>query len=112
MVTSWPKLGLALPTSAKGDLYHARDGPNATEERGGVAADSTRNGRAAGRATRGSGESKRLRCLPHRSSHCRGGSRASQDAGHPGHQIVGRVDETAEGVTRLRVGRRIGIAWL
>jgi propanol-preferring alcohol dehydrogenase len=30
----------------------------------------------------------------------------------PGHQIVGRVDETVDGVVRLRVGRRIGIAWL
>jgi propanol-preferring alcohol dehydrogenase len=30
----------------------------------------------------------------------------------PGHQIVGRVDETGDGVMRLRVGRRIGIAWL
>ena len=30
----------------------------------------------------------------------------------PGHQIVGRVDETGEGVTRLRVGQRIGIGWL
>jgi hypothetical protein len=28
MVTSWPELGLALPTSAKDDLYHARDGPD------------------------------------------------------------------------------------
>jgi propanol-preferring alcohol dehydrogenase len=30
----------------------------------------------------------------------------------PGHQIVGRVDETGDGVMRLEVGRRIGIAWL
>ena len=30
----------------------------------------------------------------------------------PGHQIVGRVDETGDSVTRLRVGQRIGIAWL
>src|SRR6516162_1373993 len=30
----------------------------------------------------------------------------------PGHQIVGRVDETGAGVTRLRVGQRIGIGWL
>jgi propanol-preferring alcohol dehydrogenase len=30
----------------------------------------------------------------------------------PGHQIVGRVDETGDGVTHLRVGQRIGIAWL
>ena len=30
----------------------------------------------------------------------------------PGHQIVGRVDETGDDVIRLRVGQRIGIAWL
>src|SRR5262245_14604815 len=30
----------------------------------------------------------------------------------PEHQIVGQVDETGDGVTRLGVGRRIGIAWL
>jgi propanol-preferring alcohol dehydrogenase len=30
----------------------------------------------------------------------------------PGHQIVGRVDEIGDGVTRLWVGQRIGIAWL
>jgi D-arabinose 1-dehydrogenase-like Zn-dependent alcohol dehydrogenase len=30
----------------------------------------------------------------------------------PDHQIVGRVDEIGDGVTRLRVGQRIGIAWL
>jgi alcohol dehydrogenase, propanol-preferring len=30
----------------------------------------------------------------------------------PGHQIVGRVDETGAGVTRLRVGQRIGMGWL
>ena len=29
-----------------------------------------------------------------------------------GHQIVGQVDEIVDGVMRLRVGRRIGIAWL
>jgi propanol-preferring alcohol dehydrogenase len=30
----------------------------------------------------------------------------------PGYQFVGRVDETGDSVTRLRVGRRFGIAWL
>jgi alcohol dehydrogenase, propanol-preferring len=30
----------------------------------------------------------------------------------PGHQIVGRVDEIGDDVIRLRVGQRIGIAWL
>lgn len=30
----------------------------------------------------------------------------------PGHQIVGRVDETGGDVMRLRVGQRIGIGWL
>jgi len=30
----------------------------------------------------------------------------------PGHQIVGEVDEIGDGVMGLRVGRRIGIAWL
>ena len=30
----------------------------------------------------------------------------------PGHQIVGRVDETGDGVMRLRVRQRIVIAWL
>jgi alcohol dehydrogenase, propanol-preferring len=30
----------------------------------------------------------------------------------PGHQIVGRVDETGNDVISLRVGQRIGIAWL
>ena len=30
----------------------------------------------------------------------------------PGHQIVGRVDETGDGAMRLGVGRRIGIGWL
>jgi propanol-preferring alcohol dehydrogenase len=30
----------------------------------------------------------------------------------PGHQIVGRIDEVGPGVSRLRVGQRIGIAWL
>jgi len=30
----------------------------------------------------------------------------------PGHQIVGGVDETGDGVMRLQVGQRIGIAWL
>lgn len=30
----------------------------------------------------------------------------------PGHQIVGRVDEIGEGVTRLGTGQRIGIGWL
>lgn len=30
----------------------------------------------------------------------------------PGHQIVGRVDQIGKGVTRLRLGQRVGIAWL
>src|SRR4051794_31458268 len=30
----------------------------------------------------------------------------------PGHQVVGRVDQAGEGVVRLRLGQRIGIAWL
>ena len=30
----------------------------------------------------------------------------------PGHQIVGRIDQIGGGVTRLRVGQRIGVAWL
>jgi len=30
----------------------------------------------------------------------------------PGHQIVGRIDQTGAGVTRWRVGQRVGIGWL
>jgi propanol-preferring alcohol dehydrogenase len=30
----------------------------------------------------------------------------------PGHQIVGRIDQLGENVTRFQVGQRIGIAWL
>jgi alcohol dehydrogenase, propanol-preferring len=30
----------------------------------------------------------------------------------PGHQIVGRVDQIGDGVRRLRLGQRVGIAWL
>jgi propanol-preferring alcohol dehydrogenase len=30
----------------------------------------------------------------------------------PGHQIVGRIDQIGPGVTRFRVGQRIGIGWL
>lgn len=30
----------------------------------------------------------------------------------PGHQIVGRIDQLGENVTRFHVGQRIGIAWL
>lgn len=30
----------------------------------------------------------------------------------PGHQIVGRIDQVGENITRFRVGQRIGIAWL
>src|SRR5438132_258637 len=30
----------------------------------------------------------------------------------PGHQVVGIVDRLGEGCTRLRVGQRVGIAWL
>jgi len=30
----------------------------------------------------------------------------------PGHQIVGKIDEVGSGITRLRRGQRIGIAWL
>jgi propanol-preferring alcohol dehydrogenase len=30
----------------------------------------------------------------------------------PGHQIVGRIDQVGESVTRFHVGQRIGIAWL
>jgi propanol-preferring alcohol dehydrogenase len=30
----------------------------------------------------------------------------------PGHQIVGRIDQIGEGVNHLRLGQRIGIAWL
>jgi alcohol dehydrogenase, propanol-preferring len=30
----------------------------------------------------------------------------------PGHEVVGRVDATGPGVTRHRVGERVGIAWL
>lgn len=30
----------------------------------------------------------------------------------PGHQIVGRIDQLGENVTRFRLGQRIGIAWL
>jgi propanol-preferring alcohol dehydrogenase len=30
----------------------------------------------------------------------------------PGHQIVGRIDQMGESVTRFQVGQRIGIAWL
>jgi alcohol dehydrogenase, propanol-preferring len=30
----------------------------------------------------------------------------------PGHQIVGQVDRVGDGVTRLRLGERVGVAWL
>jgi alcohol dehydrogenase, propanol-preferring len=30
----------------------------------------------------------------------------------PGHQIVGRIDQLGDSVTRFQVGQRIGIAWL
>jgi propanol-preferring alcohol dehydrogenase len=30
----------------------------------------------------------------------------------PGHQIVGRIDQVGPNITRLRVGQRIGVAWL
>ena len=30
----------------------------------------------------------------------------------PGHQIVGRVDRVGEGVCHLRLGERVGVAWL
>lgn len=30
----------------------------------------------------------------------------------PGHQIVGRIDQLGENVTRFEIGQRIGIAWL
>ncbi|HEX7592675.1 MAG TPA: zinc-dependent alcohol dehydrogenase family protein [Anaerolineae bacterium] len=30
----------------------------------------------------------------------------------PGHQIVGRVDRAGQGVTRFRVGERVGVPWL
>ncbi len=30
----------------------------------------------------------------------------------PGHQIVGTVDESGAGVTRFRLGDRVGVAWL
>lgn len=30
----------------------------------------------------------------------------------PGHQIVGRVDQTGRDVTRFRVGERVGVPWL
>ena len=30
----------------------------------------------------------------------------------PGHQVVGRIDQVGESVSRFRVGQRIGIAWL
>ena len=30
----------------------------------------------------------------------------------PGHQIVGQIDQLGDGVNRLRIGQRIGIAWL
>lgn len=30
----------------------------------------------------------------------------------PGHQIVGRVDQIGAGITKFRLGQRIGIAWL
>lgn len=30
----------------------------------------------------------------------------------PGHQIVGRVDQLGPGCTRLKVGQRVGVAWL
>jgi hypothetical protein len=96
MVTSWPKLGLAVPTSVKDDLYHARDGSNATEARGGVAADSTRNGRAAGRAGRGPGESKRLRCLSHRPPRI----------GEDGLTIAERFGISESSVSRICAGNR------
>lgn len=30
----------------------------------------------------------------------------------PGHQVVGKVTETGEGVTQYRVGDRVGVAWI
>ncbi len=30
----------------------------------------------------------------------------------PGHQIVGRIDQVGDGVTRLKEGQRVGIGWL
>lgn len=30
----------------------------------------------------------------------------------PGHQVVGRIDQVGNGVTRFHLGQRIGIAWL
>ncbi|MEA3311071.1 MAG: alcohol dehydrogenase catalytic domain-containing protein, partial [candidate division WOR-3 bacterium] len=30
----------------------------------------------------------------------------------PGHEIVGRIDKVGEGVSRERVGERVGVPWL
>jgi propanol-preferring alcohol dehydrogenase len=30
----------------------------------------------------------------------------------PGHQVIGKVEETGEGVTRFAVGDRVGVAWI
>src|SRR6476469_781117 len=30
----------------------------------------------------------------------------------PGHQVVGRIAESGDGVTEVRVGHRVGVAWI
>ena len=88
-------------------LQHARDGPRTAAN-----AAEAREMPAIAPARRGPHRRRSVRRVPHRSARRRRRAAGSEGPDHPGHEIVGVVEQVGDSVSGPRVGDRVGVPWL